>query len=163
MAIRIVATLTLLALLATPGAATFDPARTFLMTAFNVSAADIGRLDRGDVVSRTLEVKHRREVATLGIVRIKTSPSRYVERLADIATFKRTDDILQIGTFSNRPQPEDMASLIIDEAELKRLRECRVEDCELRLSADGIERVRRDINWQSADSSRKASLLVRQL
>jgi len=163
MAIRIVATLTLFALLATPGAATFDPARTFLMTAFNVSAADVGRLDRGDVVSRTLEVKHRREVATLGIVRIKTSPSRYVERLADIATFKRTDDILQIGTFSNRPQPEDMASLIIDEAELKRLRECRVEDCELRLSADGIERVRRDINWQSADSSRKASLLVRQL
>ena len=72
---RIVATLTLIALLAMPGAATSDPARTFLMTAFNLSAADIGRLDRGEVVSRTLEVKNRREVATLGIVRIKTSPS----------------------------------------------------------------------------------------
>ena len=163
MGTRIVATLTLFALLATPGAATFDPARTFLMTAFNVSAADIGRLDRGDVVSRTLEVKNRREVATLGIVRIKTSPSRYVERLADITTFKRTDDVLQIGTFSSRPQPEDMASLIIDEPELKRLRECRVEDCEVRLSAAGIERVRRDIDWHASDSSRKASLLVRQL
>src|SRR5207344_3275142 len=147
----------------TPGVAAFDPARTFLMAGFNLSAADIGRLDRGDVVSRTLEVKHRREVATLGIVRIKTSPSKYVERLADITTFKRTGDVVQIGTFSGRPQPEDVASLIIDEPELKRLRECRVEDCELRLSADGIERVRRDIDWQSADSSRKASLLVRQL
>ena len=100
------------------------------MTAFNVTAADIGRLDRGDVVSRTLEAKNRREVATLGIVRIKTSPARYVERLADITTFKRTDDVLQIGTFSSPPQLGDMASLIIDEAELKRLRECRVEDCE---------------------------------
>jgi len=133
------------------------------MTAFNLSAADIGRLDRGDVVSRTLEVKNRREVATLGIVRIKTSPSRYVERLTDITTFKRADDVLQIGTFSSRPRPEDMASLIIDEPELKRLRECRVEDCEMRLSAAGIERVRRDIDWPASDSSGKASLLMRQL
>ena len=115
MAIRFAATLTLIALLATRGAATFDPARTFLMTAFNVSAADIERLDRGEVVSRTLEVKNRREVATLGIVRIKTSPSTYVERLADITTFKRTGDVIQIGTFSSPPRAEDVASLIIDE------------------------------------------------
>ena len=114
-------------------------------------------------MSRTLEVKNRRELATLGIVRIKTSPSNYVERLADITTFKRTDGVLQIGTFSTPPQPADVASLIIDEADLKRLRECRVEDCEVRLSADDIERVRREIDWHAADASRKASLLVRQL
>jgi hypothetical protein len=159
---RFFATLTLIGLLAMRGAAT-DPARSFLMTAFNVSAADVARLDRGEVVSRTLEVKHRREVATLGIVRIKTAPSRYVERLADITTFKRTDDILQIGRFNDLPRLEDLESLTIDEAALKRLRECRVEDCDLRLSADGIERVRRDIDWRAADASRQASLLVRRL
>src|SRR5262245_51499951 len=104
MAIRIAATLTLMALLASPDAATGDAARTFLMTAFNLSAADVARLDRGEVFSRTLDTKHRREVATLGIVRINTSASRYVERLADIATFKRTDDVLQIGKFGKVPQ-----------------------------------------------------------
>ena len=109
MVMRFSATLTLLALLATARGATSDPARTFLMTGFALSAADIARLDRGGVVSRTLEVKHRREVATLGIVRINTSPASYVERMADIATFKRTDDVLQVGTFSNPPQREDVA------------------------------------------------------
>jgi hypothetical protein len=163
MGLRFIATPTLFALLATPGAATVDPARTFLMTAFDVPAADIERLDRGEVVSRTLEVKNHREIATLGIVRIKTSPSKYVERLADITRFKRTDDVLQVGTFSSRPRPEDVASLIVDEPDLKRLRECRVENCDVRLSADGIEHVRRDIDWQAADASRKASLLVRRL
>jgi hypothetical protein len=153
----------LIALLAAPAAATFDPARTFLMAAFKMSAAEIGRLDRGDVISRTLDVKNRREVATLGIVRIRTSPSRYVERLADIATFKRTDEVLQIGTFGRVPHPGDVASLVIDESDLQRLRECRVEDCEVRLSADGIDRVRREIDWHAADASRKATLLVRQL
>jgi hypothetical protein len=90
------------------------------MTGFNLSAAEIGRLDGGGVVSRTLEVKHRREIATLGIVRINTSPASYVERLTDITTFKRTSDVLQVGTFSSPPQREDVAALIIDEAELKR-------------------------------------------
>ena len=163
MVIRSFTTLTLIALLAMPGGATSDPARTFLMTGFNLSAAEIGRLDGGGVVSRTLEVKNRREIATLGIVRINTSPSSYVERLTDITTFKRTNDVLQVGTFSSPPQREDVASLIIDEAELKRLRECRVEDCDVRLSADGIERVRRDIDWRAADAPGNASLLVRRL
>jgi hypothetical protein len=161
--IRLGATVLLFPLLVMPGDATSDPARAFLMNALNLSASDVGRLDRGDVVSRTLDVQNRREVATLGVVRIATSPSKYVERLTDIATFKRADGVLQIGTFSGVPQPEDLASLIIDEADLKRLRVCRVEDCEMRLSADGIERARRDIDWHAADASRKASLLVRQV
>src|SRR5262249_47168698 len=146
-----------------PGGASVDPARSFLMTAFQLSAAEINRLDRGEVVSRTLDVKNRREVATLGIVRIRTSPSKYVERLADIATFKRTDEVLQIGTFSKPPRLDDIAALTVDELDLKRLRECRVESCDVRLSADGIERVRREVDWRAADGSRQANRLVSEL
>ena len=145
MALRLGATIVLLTLLAAPGGATFDPARAFLTNAFQLSATDIEHLDGGQVVSRTLEVKNRREVATLGIVRIRTSPSTYVERLADITSFKRTPDVLQIGTFGSPPQLRDVASLNVDEGVLKRLRECRVEDCDVRLGADGIERIRREI------------------
>lgn len=153
----------LLTLLAVPGAATVDPARAFLTIAFHLSAADIERLDGGQVVSRTLEVKNRCEVATLGIIRIRTSPSTYVERLADITSFKRTPDVLQIGTFGDRPQLRDIASLNVDEGDLERLRDCRVEDCGLRLAADDIERIRREIDWRSPDASRNAASLVRQL
>lgn len=133
------------------------------MRAFDLSPAEIGRLDRGEVIARTLDVQNHREIATLGIVRIDTSPSRYVERLADITTFKRTDGVLQIGTFSSSPQPGDVASLSIDEPDLKRLRECRVGDCDVRLPADVIERVQREIHWDAADASRKAAVLLRQL
>ena len=163
MRLRLGATMVLLTLLPAPGAAPFGPARVFLTNAFHLSAPDIERLDGGDVLSRTLEVKNRREVATLGIIRIKTSPSTYVERLADIASFKRTSDVVQIGTFSNPPQLRDIASLNVDEGDLKRLRECRVEDCDVRLGADAIERIRREIDWRSPDASRNASSLVRQL
>ena len=162
MRVPLAATMMLTAL-AARSAATLDPARTFLTNAFHLSAADIERLDGGQVVSRTLEVMNQREVATLGIVRISTSPSTYVERLADITSFKRTPGVLQIGTFGNPPQLRDVASLNVDEGDLKRLRDCRVEECDVRLGADGIERIRREIDWRSPDASRNASSLVRQL
>src|SRR5262245_43430857 len=163
MGVRLTAILATTVLLVAPGNASVDPARSVLMTAFQLPASEIDRLDRGEVVSRTLDVKNRREIATLGIVRIKTSPSKYVERLADIATFKRTAGVLQIGTFSTPPRLADVAALTVDDADLKRLRECRVENCDVRLSADAIESVRREIDWRAADGSRQASRLVSQL
>ena len=157
------AILVVTALVAAPRAGRVDPARSFLAAAFQLSASEIEHLDRGDVISRTLDVKNHREVATLGIIRIQTSPSRYVERLSDIATFKRTDDVLQIGTFGSPPRPADVAALTVDDADLKRLRDCRVEDCDVRLPADGIERVLREVDWRAADGSRQASRLVLQM
>jgi hypothetical protein len=144
-------------------AAASDQAKAFLMTAFKLSAAEIGRIDSGHAVTRTLEVKNRREVATLGIVRIKTTPAAYAERLTDIVSFKRTDDVLQIGTFSHPSQPADVAPLTIDDADLKGLRECRVDDCPVRLPADAIGRLKRDIDWHAPDASRRATQLMHQL
>ena len=153
----------LLVLATVPTASRSDPARGFLATAFRLSAAEISRIDTGEVVSRTLDVDNRREVATLGIVRIKTTPAAYVERLVDIATFKRTESVLQIGTFSTPSQPSDARSLTIEDADLKRLRECRVDDCQVRLSAESIERVQREVDWHAADASVKATQLMRQI
>src|SRR5215212_3833774 len=150
---RLGVTCLMVALLQTPAPRTTDSGKTFLMTAFNLSAADVASLDRGEVVSRTLEAKHRREVATLGVVRVKTAPSVYVERLADITNFKRTEDVLQIGVFGSTPQPADVAGLHIDDGDVKLLRGCRVEDCEVRLPADIIERARQGIDWRAADAT----------
>jgi hypothetical protein len=155
--------LALAGLLWVPGAYASDPAAAFLTETFGLSPADIRQVDRGQVVSKTLGVKNAREVATLGVVRIRMTPDAYVERLRDIVAFKRTDDILQIGKFSSPPRESDIAPLVIEDADLKRLRECRVGDCGLRLSAHGIERVQHEIDWRSPQAPSQAAQLLRQL
>jgi hypothetical protein len=151
------------ALVAVPAASTPDPARTLLTTAFGLSAVDVARVDRGEIVGRTLAVKNAREVATLGVVRIRTTPERYIEQLRDIARFKRTEDILQIGTFSEPPRERDLATLTLEDADVRRFRECRVGDCGVRLSAEGIERLRREIDWKAADAAAHVSGLMKEL
>jgi hypothetical protein len=164
MGVRMVlSALVLVTLVTVPDASTVDPARAFLTAAFNLSPADIRHIDNGQTVAKTLGVKNRREVATLGIVRIRTTPAAYVERLRDIVNFKRTDGVLQIGKFNGPPQAADIAALTVDDGDLRSLRECRVEDCGLRLSAEGIERIRREIDWRASGAPGHATGLLRQL
>jgi hypothetical protein len=140
-----------------------DSARTFLAASFGVTSADLARIDAGQVFSRTLEATDRREVSTLGIVRIRITPEFYVEQLGDIASFKRDAAVLQIGTFGDRPDLQNVERLTLDESDIGSLRECQVGKCGVQLSADAIERFREDVDWRRSDASRQANSLMRRV
>lgn len=158
-----VAIVAFVALVVGPKAAPPADVRSFLAAAFSLSPADQRRIDAGQVFARTLDVDNRREVATLGIVRIGTTPEVYVERLQDIVVFKRFDDVLQIGRFSDSPQLADVASLTLEEPDVREMRQCRVGDCGVRLGVEAIERLRQGVDWRSTDAAGKAVELFRQL
>jgi hypothetical protein len=86
-----------------------------------------------------------------------------VERLADIAAFKRTDDVLQIGTFSDPPQLDDVAALTLEEGDVRRLRTCRVDDCAVRMSAEAIQDFGRAVDWRAGGATPDATLLMQRL
>jgi hypothetical protein len=160
----VLSTLAVVLLLAAPEAApSGNAARTFLATAFGATPDEIARIDAGQVVARTLDVRHSREVATLGIVRIRTTPELYVERLTDIVRFKNDEAILQIGTFGAPPQSADVAALTLDEADVRRIRECRVERCGVQLPADAIERFGKHVDWRAADVQQQATRVMQHI
>lgn len=140
-----------------------DRARAFLASTFGLSTADLAQIDRGTVVSRTLDAGDKREVATLGVVRVRITPEFYVQQLLDIANFKRDEAILQIGTFSNPPDLADVTGLTLEDADIRSLRECRVGDCGLQLSADAITRFREGVDWRRPDAGPQANALMRQI
>jgi hypothetical protein len=154
----------LLLLLATSATSTDrNDARTFLTTVFNVSGAEVDRIDSGQVIARSLGTTDPREVATLGVVRIHATPEFYVKRLADIVKFKGDEAVLQIGKFGNRPKVEDMAALTLDDWDIRKLRECQIASCGIQLSVEGIERFRKDVDWRRPDAPLRATDLMRQI
>lgn len=155
-------TLVLLALFVT-GPLAADEARRFVMTSFNVSAADIDRMNHGRVVTRTLPATDPREVATIGLIRLRTTPDLYVQRLVDIVNFKHDEAVLQIGVFGSPATLHDIAGLTLDESDIRSLRECRVGDCGLQLSAEGIGRFHREVDWRRSDAAQRANELMRQI
>jgi hypothetical protein len=140
-----------------------DETRAFLAASFTLSSADFSRLDAGEVVSRTLTVADKREVSTLGVVRIGMTPEFYIQQLGDIAAFKKTEGILQIGTFANPPEVSDMAGLTLDDSDVRNLRSCRVGECDVQLSANAIRRFQQEVDWRRADAHEQANGLMRRI
>jgi hypothetical protein len=140
-----------------------DAAHSFLASTFTVGAEEFERLGAGEVVTRTLSASDAREVATLGIVRMRITPDFYISQLVDIVNFKRTDGILQIGVFRTPAAVTDVAGLTLDTADIRSLRECRVGRCGVQLPADAITRFQRDVNWSADDAAPSANALMRQI
>jgi hypothetical protein len=158
------ATIGAAALLGDPGAAnTRDDARAFLNSAFAITDGELSRVREGQVVARSLPADDGREVATLGVVRMQITPEFYVNRLNDIATFKKDEAVLQVGVFGDPPSVRDIAALTLDEVDIKSLRECRVGDCGVQLPAQAIERFRREIDWRRTDAADQAHWLMRRI
>jgi hypothetical protein len=139
-----------------------DDARRLLAAAFQVTPAEFARLQSGQVVSRTVSAKDRREVATLGIVRMNIAPEFFVDRLKDIVNFKRADAVLQIGVFGNPPGLSDIQGLTLEDSDLDGLRRCRVADCDVQLPADTIERLGKEVDWRQQNARQLGTEIVRQ-
>jgi hypothetical protein len=159
-----VAAAALLVPLATAGSsADRGAARTYLATTFGLTASDFAKIDAGEVFAKGTAAGDARDIATFGIVRARITPAFYVERLADIVSFKKDDAVVQIGVFGRPPALRDVEALVLDEHDLRSLRECRVGDCGLQLPAETIGRFRSEVNWSHADAHQRATGLIHQM
>ncbi len=138
-------------------------ARAFLAHAFALDAEDLGRIDQGQVVAGTLPSHDKRDVTTFGVVRVQITPDHYVTRLKDIAAFKKTEAVIQIGTFGDPPSSSDVAALTVDEPDLRAFRGCRPGKCDVQLSADGITRIQREADWARPGAEQRASAAMRDI
>ena len=154
----------LLVALATAGSASDrDGARAFLSATFGLTANDFTRIDAGEVVAKGTAAGDARDIATFGIVRVAITPAFYVERLADIASFKKDDAVVQIGVFGRPPALRDVEALSLDEPDMHSLRECRVGHCGLQLPAETITRFRTEVDWGRSDARQRANGLIHQM
>jgi hypothetical protein len=101
-------------------------------------------------------------VAAVGGVRIRASKDRFAAAYRDIVRFKKNASVLEIGRFSNPPQPSDLDALTITHDDFD-LRECRVGDCDIRLPADVIRRIAADTDWQRPGAEVRAAMLFKQV
>ena len=147
---------------AAPGATVPPDVRAVLSRDLKFSSTDFTDLERGRIVKHTLDATAPGEVAVAAATRVGVRKEQFIERLRDIAQFKRGPDVVQIGRFGNPPALEDLAPLQIGREDID-LRNCRVGNCDIRLPRNVIERFQRDIDWNAPDADARAATLFRQV
>src|SRR5215471_8525521 len=90
----------------------------FLRNHLSFTSLDIGDLERGQIVVKLPPAMEQREVDAFAITRLRVSPDFYASKFQDIVNFKKSENVLQIGKFSNPPKLEDLSSLYLDPTDI---------------------------------------------
>jgi len=137
--------------------------QTLLINRVALSETDLTALDRGEALVKLLPSREKTEVSVGGLVQIETTSETFLKSFRENMAHRTNPAILETGKFSNRPVPDDLQKLTIEDRDLEDLKECVVHDCKLKLSAMMIERLRKEVNWEALNYKPHVTQLIKQM
>jgi len=121
------------------------------------------QLSSGTPVTKLLDSDPSKEVVVFGGVWIKAPIAAYLTAVRDIERFESGGGFRITKRISSPPRLEDFAQLTIPDDDAQDLRTCRVDKCQLQLSKEGIERMRREIDWTKPDARDRVNRMAREM
>lgn len=141
------------------------PARldNYFKNTIRLTAAEQQQLAGGQPLTKLLDADENKEVAILGAVWINAPMRRYLDAVTDIENFERGGGFRFTKRVSAPPRLEDFAQLQLPQEDIADLRTCRVGSCQVKLSEEGLRRVRTEINWNAPDVTAAVNRLAQRI
>lgn len=126
----------------------------FFEPSVKIAAADRVRLDRNEVIVRTLPADDG-HIAVFAATRLNATPESLLQWTRAIESFRQGLQVVGVGRFSEPVLDSDLDRLDLAEDELNALRKCRVGKCDLKLAAAEIAEVQNAVRaagkgWREA-------------
>jgi hypothetical protein len=135
----------------------------FLTNFVKLTAVERRQLFDGLPVTRSLDADPSTEVAIFGAIWIGAPAATYVARLQDIERFEKGGGFRVTKKIGEPARVEDFAALTLPPEDVDDLRSCVVGDCELKLTAETLGRVKREIDWKKPDVKAQLERLMRHM
>jgi hypothetical protein len=144
--------------------ATFPPLLdTYVNRYVKLTSAARSALLSGEPVTKLLDADPSKEVALFGAVWIDAEPQAYVRLAKDIEHFERGGAFHVTKRISTPPQLSDFAPLHLPDQDVRGLKNCKVGDCEIKLSAEALERIRNSVDWSKPTVKADVEAVFRQI
>ena len=162
MQLRIIPIVVLILVSALPAAAqvSTDQFRQLLQDRAGLEKNDISMLDSGGIVVKLLPINDKREVAIVGVVHLRRTTEMTMNAFRTAFAPENNKAVISAGKFSSPPLTDDLMTLKFESKDIEELKKCKAGNCDLKLSADMINRARSEIDWNGADYQARASELL---
>src|SRR5258708_4493487 len=113
--------------------------------------ADLSTLDSGKTVIKILPANDKREIAVCGVLRLGKVSELTLAAFREAITTSNNKAVLAEGKFSSPPVIEDLLPLKLEDRDIEELRKCEPGKCDIKISADMINRMRSVVDWDAPD------------
>ncbi len=144
------------------GAAAHADLQQLWRTLGGFTQGQLSAVERGEPVARVVSTD-RREIAVVGVVRVRGAREPLIARYRDISNLRKSELVMQVGTFSRPPRTDDLVPLTFEDYDLDAPRNCRPGACAIRASADAMVRMRAGVNWGSRDARQQSAAAWRDM
>lgn len=141
------------------------PARldAYFTQVLRLSAGERKVLLGGGPLTKNLDTDPNKEVGVFGAVWIAAPKAGYVAAVQDIENFERGAGFRATKRVSEPARIEDFAELVLPDDDVKDLRVCKVGDCEIKVSAEMLARLRKEVDFSKPDAKAQLERFVRRL
>ncbi len=137
--------------------------KTFLKERVDFTQQDFRALELREAVTKMLNTDKKPEVAVFGIMYVEVPADFFIDKFRDIETFMKSSSVVEMGTFENPAQANNLSELTLEPEELVSIKECEVGKCNLKLSAAMIDRIRREVDWSASNCRERVTELVKEM
>jgi hypothetical protein len=140
-----------------------DEPYRFFREFVGLSEDQIGAIRSGKAVAKVIESRTPDEVFVFGAVYVEARPESYLELASDVDTLRKLPGYLAIQRFSDPPQLSDLEGFILENQDIKELKNCKVGHCEVQLPTEAMEGFKQSIDWSAPDVADRVNHLARQM
>ena len=91
----------------------------FLLAEGRVTAPERQAVERGRIVTKLIETSDRSEVLSFAVMRVRTTPSKVLERFRGVEDWRRDPWVLQVGRVGPNPSAHDIEALSLDPGDVR--------------------------------------------
>lgn len=128
----------------------------------NLSQEQIAAVRNGEAFAKNLDSRGPAEIFVFGVVYVNAAPESYVKFAYDFNRLRTMPEYLAIEKFSSPPQLSDLKGFSLDDEDIKNLKDCKADKCDLQIPASGIEDLHRTVNWSAPDVDQQVNQLAQE-
>jgi hypothetical protein len=136
---------------------------TFFKEFVGLQDEQIADIQHGKPVTKLISSKSPSEVAVFGAIYINASPEDYLKAARNVEALRKSPNYLAVRRFSSPPQLSDLDGFVLDESDIKDLKDCKPGSCELQLPAESIEQFKSQVNWSEPDVQAQVNKLAQKM
>jgi len=128
-----------------------------------LSEDEIGTIRKGKAVAKVVESRTPDEIFVFGAVYVQAAPESYLKLASDVDSLRKLPGYLAIRKFSDPPQLSDLEGFTLEEEDVKQLKNCKPDHCEIQLPVESIEEFQKAVNWSAPDAADQANHLAQRM
>jgi hypothetical protein len=140
-----------------------DEPNNFFREYVGLSDDQIKQVRSGKAIAKIMESRTPDEVFVFGSVYIKATPEQYLKFALDLDSLRKLPNYLAIQKFSDPPQLADLDGFTLEAEDIKELKNCKPEHCQIQLPAETMESFQQSVNWSAPDVADQVNHLGQQM